>query len=124
MLAEWRGARPVHTGRPPVAGVPPQGAALGSLKVLDLSWVVAGPMMGRTLADFGATVVRVESASRPDVTRGMKPFFEGRPGVERSSVYANCNAGKRSIALDLQREEARAVVAELSCWADVVLESS
>lgn len=123
VLAEWTGTAPPHRAHVDAPGGAPPRTALESLKVLDLSWVVAGPMIGRALADFGATVVRVESATRPDVTRQMKPFFEGVAGLERSSVYANCNAGKRSIALDLQREEARAVVAELARWADVVVES-
>ncbi len=124
VLAEWRGTVPVHSRHLPA---PPPGpapaGALDDLKVLDLSWVVAGPMVGRALADFGATVVRVESATRPDVTRGMKPLFGGTPGLERSSVYANCNAGKRSISLDLRHDEARLVVAELAGWADVLIES-
>jgi crotonobetainyl-CoA:carnitine CoA-transferase CaiB-like acyl-CoA transferase len=105
------------------ADAPPPALPLVGLKVLDLSWVVAGPMIGRALADFGATVVRAESDTHVDTTRGMKPHFKGQPGVDRSSVYANCNAGKLGIALDFEHDEARRVGADLAEWADVVIES-
>ena len=65
-----------------------------NLKVVDLAWVVAGPMVGRVLAEFGATVVRVESARRMDVSRGMTPFTDGKRGVERGATYHNCNVGQ------------------------------
>ena len=54
-------------------------AVLGGLKVLDLAWSVAGPLTGRTLADFGATVVRVESRDRPCVARTTGPFHPAGP---------------------------------------------
>jgi crotonobetainyl-CoA:carnitine CoA-transferase CaiB-like acyl-CoA transferase len=96
---------------------------LAGLKVLDFSWVVAGPMVGRTFADFGATVVRAESQAHLDTARRMKPYKNGEPGVERSSVYANCNAGKLGITLDLEQERARAIAHDLANWADVIVES-
>ena len=96
---------------------------LAGLKVLDFSWVVAGPMVGRTFADFGATVVRAESQAHLDTARRMKPYKNGEPGVERSSVYANCNAGKLGITLDLEQERARAIAQDLANWADVIVES-
>lgn len=97
--------------------------ALGDLKVLDLSWVVAGPLVGRALADFGAQVIRVESSTRVETARLMQPFHGGRPGVENSGLYGNCNAGKRGITVDLSRPEGREVIGDLVAWADIVLES-
>ncbi len=106
---------------------PPAGdgarSPLEGLKVLDLSWVVAGPLIGRALADFGATVVRVESATKVETARHMLPFYGGAPGPENAALYVTCNAGKLGLALDLSKPEARDVVRDLARWADVVVES-
>jgi crotonobetainyl-CoA:carnitine CoA-transferase CaiB-like acyl-CoA transferase len=98
-------------------------AALGDLKVLDLAWVVAGPLIGRSLADYGATVVRVETASRTDTARLMGPFPGGKTDWQRSALYDTCNTGKLGLCLDLGQEAAREVVRDLVRWADVVVES-
>lgn len=115
--------------RPAAAHAPaaPQDAAMSrpfaGLKVLDLSWVVAGPMIGRVLADFGAQVVRVESSRRVDAARVLTPFEGGERGLERSAVFHNCNAGKLGVTLDLARREALDVLRDLVAWCDVVVES-
>jgi crotonobetainyl-CoA:carnitine CoA-transferase CaiB-like acyl-CoA transferase len=96
---------------------------LAGLKVADLSWVVAGPTVGRVLADYGAIVVRVETAKRVETARVVGPFHGGVPGPEQSALYGNVNAGKLGLALDLSLEPARAVVRDLVRWADVVTEA-
>ncbi|MFN2538728.1 MAG: CoA transferase [Mycobacteriales bacterium] len=101
----------------------PAGAPLDGLKVLDLSWVVAGPLIGRALSDFGATVVRVESSTRVETARLMPPFYAATPGPESSALYGNGNAGKLGVSLDLSTDEGRAVLHDLVAWADVVIES-
>jgi crotonobetainyl-CoA:carnitine CoA-transferase CaiB-like acyl-CoA transferase len=98
-------------------------APLDRLKVLDLSWVVAGPVIGRALADFGATVVRVESSRRIETARLMPPFIANIPDPEASALYETCNAGKLGMCLDLSSEPGRAVVNDLARWADVAIES-
>ena len=97
--------------------------ALDGLKVADFSWVVAGPVVGRALADFGATVVRVESSTRIETARMMQPFYDGKPGAENSALYGTCNAGKLGLTLDLKQPEGQAVARDLIGWADVVIES-
>src|SRR5262249_11173758 len=77
----------------------------------------------RVLADYGATVVRVESTRRIDTARTLAPFHGGTPGAERSALFHNANAGKRMLTLDPRRPEGRAVVLDLVRWADVVAES-
>lgn len=104
------------------AGALPAGV-LDDVNVLDLSWVVAGPLIGRTLADFGARVVRVESSRRVETARLMPPFAGGRPGVDNSALYGTCNAGKLGTTIDLSRDEGRAIIRDLVDWADVVIES-
>lgn len=96
---------------------------LEGLKVLDLAWVIAGPLVGRTLADFGATVIRVESSRRVDTARILGPFPDGDFNPQTSVGFENGNLGKLGLSLDLSREEARETVRDLAAWADVVVES-
>ena len=114
--------------RPPADGV--EGAAKGDgsgalagVKVLDFTWVYAGPATTRYLADHGATVVRVESATRVDALRASQPFKDGRFGGERSGNYCNVNVGKLGLSLNMSKPEARAVALKLAKWADVVIEN-
>jgi crotonobetainyl-CoA:carnitine CoA-transferase CaiB-like acyl-CoA transferase len=93
------------------------------LKVVDLSWALAGPLIGRALADFGATVVRVESSTRMDLLRLLPPFPRGVPDPEGSGTYETTNAGKMGLCLDLSTEEGRQVLRDLVAWADVLIES-
>jgi benzylsuccinate CoA-transferase BbsF subunit len=93
------------------------------VKIADLSWVGVGPGVARYLADHGATVVRVESEARPDPVRAAGPFKDGQNGWNRSQFYADYNASKFGLALDLKRPEAIAVARRLIDWADVYLES-
>ncbi|MCS6947561.1 MAG: CoA transferase [Steroidobacteraceae bacterium] len=93
------------------------------LKVMDLAWVVAGPLIGRTLAEFGATVVRIESRKRVETARLMGPFPGGQADPQRSVLFDNCNVNKLGLTLDLTQESARQVALDLACWADVVIES-
>ncbi len=100
--------------RPPLHGV----------KVLDLTWAIAGPMATRVLADWGATVVRIESERRPDIIRNAGPFIAGSDGgVEDTAQWHHPNAGKLSITLNLATEGARDVLRDLVRWADVVIEA-
>lgn len=100
-----------------------RGPALAGLKVLDFTWVYAGPAATRVLADHGATVIKIESASAPDALRASGPFKDSEGGPERSANYGNVNLGKRSLGLNMKTPEARALVLQLVDWADVVLEN-
>jgi benzylsuccinate CoA-transferase BbsF subunit len=93
------------------------------LKVADFCWVGVGPIVGRVLADFGATVIRVESETRPDPLRTMPPFKDNKPGLNRSVFYTGPNCNKRSIALNLADPRAREIAKKLIAWADVMGES-
>jgi len=120
VLAEPARRPAVPAGRTPAAR---RGGALEGLKVLDLMWVMAGPAGSRVLADYGATVVRVESANRVDTARTLQPFRDDGNGVDDSALFNNMNAGKLGMALDLSKPGATDVVFDLVRWADVVLES-
>jgi crotonobetainyl-CoA:carnitine CoA-transferase CaiB-like acyl-CoA transferase len=131
VTAEWLGAPTRAAGARPVTASPGStlqtadraALPLAGLKVLDLTWVVAGPVIGRALADFGATVIRVESSTRIETARHMQPFYDGVPGPENSALYITWNAGKLGITVDLSTEQGREVVRRLAAWSDVVLES-
>jgi crotonobetainyl-CoA:carnitine CoA-transferase CaiB-like acyl-CoA transferase len=99
------------------------GEAFAGLKVADFSWVVAGPTMGKALADHGATVVRVESSRRPDLARRLPPFKDGVEGLNRGQWAAMYNTSKLSLAVDLSMPEGQELARRLVRWADVVIES-
>ncbi len=96
---------------------------LAGLKVLEFSWVIATPSAVRILADYGATVVKVETESRPDTMRTVIPFVDEDPHPDNSVGYGVYNAGKRSISLELSKPESREVILDLIKWADIVTES-
>ena len=90
------------------------------LKVLDLTWVIAGPVSVRYLADHGATVIKVESELRPDGLRRLGPLSDLENfGWNSSHFYGDFNAGKQCIQLNLKHESALAVLKRLIAWADV-----
>ncbi|MDH4148751.1 MAG: CoA transferase, partial [Acidimicrobiia bacterium] len=96
---------------------------LSGLKVLDFMWVMAGPTSTGVLAQYGATVVRLENAARIDTVRLLAPYYDGKAGRETSLPFACINAGKLSVTLDPNVAEAREVIYDLVRWADVVTES-
>jgi crotonobetainyl-CoA:carnitine CoA-transferase CaiB-like acyl-CoA transferase len=101
----------------------PTRTSLEGLKVVDLTWSIAGPTTVRVLADHGAQVIKVESATRLDAARGFMPLYDNVPGVEQSGLYDEMNLNKTSIALNLSKPEGREVLVDLIRWADVVVES-
>ena len=90
---------------------------LSSLKVLDFSTLLPGPFGTLVLADLGADVLRVESPTRPDMVRMLPPMDQGI-----SAVHGYLNRSKRSLALDLKRQEAVQVVHRLVQDYDIVVE--
>jgi crotonobetainyl-CoA:carnitine CoA-transferase CaiB-like acyl-CoA transferase len=92
--------------------------AYQGLRVVDFSHVVAGPFCTRLLADHGAEVVKVESYAG-DVMRRLPATYGG----DLSSAFAQYNAGKRSVAVDLKSDEGRGIARGLCDWADVVVEN-
>ncbi|RPI43528.1 MAG: CoA transferase [Betaproteobacteria bacterium] len=96
---------------------------LDNLKVLDFCWVVAGPMTTSYFAEYGATVVRVESRQRPDVLRTAPPSRVKGKSLNGSGYYANYNANKYALGLNLGDPRAIAIVKRMVAWADMVTEN-
>jgi crotonobetainyl-CoA:carnitine CoA-transferase CaiB-like acyl-CoA transferase len=114
--------------RPPpvrlkIGAQPAPSRALEGLKVLDFTWVYAGPASMRYLADYGATVIRIESIKKIDAVRTVGPFKDGHAGIERSAIYCNLNIGKYGVSLNLSVSEAREIAMRLVKWADIVTEN-
>ncbi len=99
---------------------------LAGIRIIDLSRVLAGPWATQTLGDLGAEVIKIERPARGDDSRSFgPPFLEGKDGgwTGASAMFLAANRGKRSMTLDLAREEGRAVLRDLVGTADVLVEN-
>jgi benzylsuccinate CoA-transferase BbsF subunit len=98
--------------------------ALEGLRVVEFGSYAAGPHIGKMLANFGATVVHVESLARPDGFRMQYPPYKGRePGIDRGGCFAYFNDSKLGVTLDLKNAQGLEVARRLARWADVVIEN-
>jgi formyl-CoA transferase len=100
--------------------------ALGHLRVLDLTRVLAGPWCTQLLADLGADVIKVERPGTGDDTRAWgPPYLKDAQGADTSEAayYLAANRGKRSVTVDLAHPEGQRVVRRLAERADVVVEN-
>ncbi|MBN1366550.1 MAG: CoA transferase [Dehalococcoidales bacterium] len=97
--------------------------ALSGLNVLTCVTAGVGPILARTLALHGATVVNIESEKYPDVTRTMGFFKDKKPSPDRSWVYAYTNPEKYVISVDLKNPSAAEIKRKLIAWADVIVDN-
>ena len=91
---------------------------LAGIRVVEIGNYMAGPYCGMQLADLGADVVKVEHPRAGDLARLLEPIESGESGN-----FARLNRDKRSLAIDLKREESRAVFRRLAAEADVIVEN-
>ncbi len=91
---------------------------LEGVRILDLTWVLAGPFASMVLCDLGADVVKVERPPIGDVARMTAPLVNGE-----SCYFLSINRGKRSIAIDLKNEAGRDLFLRLVERVDVVMEN-
>jgi formyl-CoA transferase len=100
--------------------------ALGHIRVLDLSRVLAGPWCSQNLADLGADVIKIERPGAGDDTRAWgPPYAKDASGADttEAAYYLSANRGKRSVTCDISRPEGQALIRELVQHSDVVLEN-
>lgn len=97
--------------------------ALDDMVVLDLTQALAGPFGTKTLADYGADVIKIEPPGAGDVARTYGPFPGGVPHPEKSGLFLHLNTNKRSLTLDIRQPEGRDLFLKLAAKADVVIES-
>ncbi|MBV9577120.1 MAG: CoA transferase [Chloroflexi bacterium] len=111
---------PYQLRTPPVPIVTPGGEGdpgntdrlrpLAGIRIVDFSWVLTGPICTRYLAALGAEVIKIESASRADLS-------------QRTLAWEELNPGKRSITLNLKHARARDLARALIARSDVVVEN-
>jgi crotonobetainyl-CoA:carnitine CoA-transferase CaiB-like acyl-CoA transferase len=95
-------------------------SALGQIKILDFSRVLAGPFATMMLADFGAEVTKVERPGVGDETRSWGPPYDERG---EATYFQSVNRNKASVVLDMSSEEGLAELRRLAREADVVVEN-
>jgi len=108
------------------ATLPSMPTALGHIRVLDLSRVLAGPWCSQNLADLGADVIKIERPGSGDDTRAWgPPYAKDADGNDTSEAayYLSANRGKRSVTIDIASAEGQQLIRELAREADVVLEN-
>src|SRR5215207_9463522 len=93
-------------------------SALAGLKVLELGQLIAGPFAAKTLADFGAEVIKIEAPGAGDPLRKWRMLKDG------TSVWWQVQSrNKRSLALDLRTTEGQDVARKLAAEADILIEN-
>lgn len=100
---------------------------LSGLRVLDLGWIWAGPLLSSALAELGADVVKIESQTRLDPyrLRGVErdPRYDSTNRHEASPSFHKLNRGKRSVTVDLRHDGGRELVLRLAESADLLVEN-
>ncbi|MDQ8757584.1 CoA transferase [Sphingosinicella sp. LHD-64] len=102
------------------------GGPYRSLRVLDLSRVLAGPWAAQMLGDMGADVIKVERPGVGDDSRLFgPPFFKDNDGRDttRSAMFQSANRNKRAITLNIAESRGQALLKKLVATADVLIEN-
>ncbi|NNN18878.1 MAG: CoA transferase [Acidimicrobiaceae bacterium] len=106
------------------AGLPERKGPLSDLHVVEFGGYGAGPAVGKSLAEHGAEVIRVESMLRLDGFRTNYPPYTGNvPGIERAAMFAITNDNKLDVSLNLKTEKGKDLAVRLIERADVVVEN-
>jgi len=118
---DWM-ARPDDDRAPARRRREPAPLPLAGLKVLDLTWVAAGPYTTELLSMLGAEVVKVESEAKPDLFRQVPE--DASLGLNRSARFNSVNLNKQSIGINFATPEGRALLRRLAGQADLLVSNS
>lgn len=130
----WEAGQPrrfvaIREGAPASATAAPRSeparpGPLAGVRVLDFSWALVGSITSKTLGDLGAEVIKVESRTRPCLSRIDVQVAASKPGnFDDKPWFAHLNTSKKSLALDMKQAGAREILNPLIEWADVVVEN-
>ncbi|MBD3107341.1 CoA transferase [Bacillus sp. AGMB 02131] len=97
--------------------------ALSGIKVIDLSWNIAGPYCTKLLADYGAEIIKIEQPEIGDPSRLEGPFPNDVENINASGLYAFLNNNKHGITLNLKTERSASLLKALVKDADVLVEN-
>ena len=93
------------------------------ITIVSFAWAIVGPLTMKFFADYGATVIRIESSTYPDANRISAPMKEGGSGLNRGGYYNYYNSNMYSMALNMSHPKAVGIVKRLVAKADVVMEN-
>ena len=97
---------------------------LQGLRVIEMGQLIAGPFAAKTLADFGADVIKIEPPAAANGQGGGDPLRKWRLLKDGTSVWWQVQSrNKKSVALDLRQPEAQEIVRKLALDADVLIEN-
>ena len=119
VLVDW--AKPGRSW--PAPRMPHRALPLESIRVVETCHQIAGPTMGRVLADLGATVVKLEPREVGDPSRNLVPFPDRRPHLEHSYTFQDMNRNKLSVTLNLKHPHGRDLALALARRADAWVEN-
>jgi crotonobetainyl-CoA:carnitine CoA-transferase CaiB-like acyl-CoA transferase len=120
VLAEWLAAPPRPRAEPRPSAEPP----LAGVKVLDFSWALVGSFTTKALADFGAQVIKVESSTRPCLSRIDVQVAASKAGVfDDKPWFIHMNTSKHGLRINMKHPRWREVIEPLIDWADIVVEN-
>ncbi len=117
----WGAAQPDNAA--PMQPRTTNAGPLSGVRILDFSWVWAGPYCTLQLGYLGAEVIRIESSKRLCATRCLPPFAGGIQGPNRAGPFNQWNHNKLSVELNLARPEAVEIACELARHCDVAIEN-
>jgi crotonobetainyl-CoA:carnitine CoA-transferase CaiB-like acyl-CoA transferase len=119
-----------HAAAPPAArrsstpSVSMSQGPLAGVRVLDFSWALVGSITTKTLGDLGCEVIKVESRSRPCLSRlDVQVNVSRADSFDDKPWFAHLNTSKLSLSLDMKHPASREVLDPLVDWADVVVEN-
>lgn len=96
---------------------------LEGIIVVDLSRILAGPWATQTLADYGATVWKIEHPEKGDDTRSWGPPFASIGDQKLSAYFMTANRGKHSVTLDITQKDHQTMIHDMIARADVLVEN-
>ena len=97
------------------------GLPLDGIRVIDLTWIIAGPTATRYLADFGADVVKIEHEQAVDPIRLGRPIIGDSPTLNNSGFFNYINRNKRSVLLNVRHPFGMDLLKRLIEVSDVVI---
>lgn len=97
--------------------------ALSGLKVIDLSWHIAGPYCTKLLADMGAEVIKIEQPGTGDPSRMEGPFPNDEKDLDASGLFGYLNNNKKGITLNLKSANGGQLLKDLVRDADILVEN-
>lgn len=100
-----------------------QKGVFDGITIVSFSWAVVGPLTMKLLADYGATVIRLETHKRPCTSRLSTPYKDNKSGINRSGYFNHFSSNMYSLALNIDHPGSREVLNRLIQKADVLMEN-